>query len=320
MDILPKGAEAEPQAVGGSPRGASFLNATACWYAWALKYLAGYLPLAHADYFDLGSAYHALMEGQSADAVRSMFPEQLEDAALLHARRIKGPPLGNAVAKEKEVVLFDGLLTSKPDRVEKGADGRPFARDYKTAAHFSKHDEKSWGVDVGILGEIASTAKVKNPETLDGELQLPHHGIVDIISKSATTAPFVKLVRVELTLEKYAALEHYVRDVWSKLTLKLTVLAKFGKKADPRDGAKVFPRNLSKCMGEYGPCPYYAHCWGKLPESAMFKFAKEPPRRWTGRVSDEKGSPLRKDLPLPKGLTLKVIDQAAANFKKWVKS
>lgn len=312
MDILPKGADPEPQSIGGSPRGASFLKSTACWYAWALRYLVGYLPLARADYFDLGTAYHALMEGRSAEEVRQEYPDHLEEAFKLYKQRVGGPPIGPALAKEKEVVLFGGLLTSKPDRVEKGSDGRPFARDYKTAAHFSKHDEASWGVDLGILGEVASTAEMPN-----GERVFPHYGIVDIISKSASKPPFVKLVRVELSFSKYAALESTVRGIWGEIQHRVIGLAR-AVKSDVHAPSKLFPRDLTKCMGEYAPCPYYAHCWGKLPDSVMYKFAKNPPRRWTGKLHDE-GDEVRSDLPLPKGMNHKLVETAAKKFVAWMK-
>ena len=82
------------------------------------------------------------------------------------------------------------------------------------------------------------------------------------------------------------------------------------KAAKPKaDDAQLFPPNLNECVGDYGPCDYYAYCWGKPPESMMYRMAPEAPRRW---VTGREGAPLK----LPGKLTAKLIDTAFAKLRQ----
>ncbi len=243
------------------------------------RYLVGLLPTVSRDYFDIGSAYHALMEGQPGEKVAAEYPQYIEVARELEATRRKGPPLGKAHAVETVRTLFGGLMTVKPDREENGV-----MRDYKSAATFREKDEDQWNVDPAIIGEMMG-AKVER-------------GIVDIVSKRIESkSNRVKLVQVKLTAEKASALEQMVKDLWEQLALRLKAMAKGAKLEE------TFPPNLYVCATDYG-CDYYERCWGKPPESLLYAVAPQPPRRWVH--GDEKV-----DLELPNGLTVTVIEKAA---------
>lgn len=292
MAILPLGAKPQTFTIGGSPRGWTFLSTAACWLRFGLRYGIGYFPVAVKDYFDLGSAYHALMEGQDVDKVRKEFPNHIAEAMRLRAIRMsKGPPLGSALAVEREYALFGGLMTSKPDREEPGQ-----IRDYKTAMMMSADDEAHWNTNGGIIGEaVASNVS---------------RALVDIVSKregkgehNATEKP-VKVVVVNVTERHKARLEAHVREFWEQLETRVTRAAK-----PKADAVQLFPPNLNECVGDYGPCDYYAYCWGKPPESMMYRMAPEAPRRW---VTGREGAPLK----LPGKLTAKLIDTAFAKLRQ----
>jgi hypothetical protein len=287
MPIAPKGEKPTTSApTGGSPRGWSFIGSAKCWRRWALKHLVGVRPATTKDYFALGSAYHALMEGQTDATVRAAYPDQYEQAKELHQTRMKkGPPLGKALAVEAEHAIFGGLMTSKPDREEQG-----LIRDYKTAMMFSDNDDAAWNVDPGILGECVA-ANVERAS-------------VDIISKRVDASKRVKLVEVTLTETKRHALEVLVNDFWEQVEYRVKKAA--GK--DPKLAANAFPMNLGDCVGKYGQCEFYARCHGRPPESLLYKVAEEPPRTWlTGR----KDSPL----PMPGGLSVNLVEKAATRVK-----
>lgn len=293
MPILPLGQKANTLTIGGSPRGWTFISTASCWFRFLLRYVLGYFPAASKSYFDLGDAYHMLMEGQGVDAVRNKYPEHVAEAMRLHAiREKKGPPLGKAVALEKEHALFDGKMTSKPDREEPGR-----IRDYKTAFGFKDSDDKKWNTAGGIIGEaIAGKVPV---------------ALVDIVSKregkaehNATEKP-VKVITVHVDEKKAAALEEHVNEFWAQLEARITKAAKA-----PSDAAalRAFPRDLNQCVGDYGPCDYYDYCWGKPPESMLYRLSPEPPRRW---VTGREDAPLK----LPGKLTAKVIEAVSKRLR-----
>ena len=290
MAILARGTVATNTEVGGSPRGWTFIHTAVCWHRWALRYLVGVFPAATKDYFDLGAAYHLFMEGKSVAEVAAAFPEQVTVAQELHTARMKGPPLGRAVAMEREHVIFGGLMTSKPDREEGPADVATAMRDYKSSANFSDNDDINWNVDPGIVGELVAAKVTK--------------GIVDIVSKRVGNDKRVKLVEVTLTPAKATWLMMMVYDFWNSLAERL--------KSEACDNASTpestaFPRNMGACVGKYGACEYYARCWGKPPESLLYKVGAKPPRNWVTGRPDQK-------LPLPYELTEKTIEKAAKAF------
>ena len=299
MAILPKGETVNTGVIGGSPRGWTFISRAACWRKFALCYLVGLYHHFTKDYFDLGSAFHALMEGMSPERVGQLYPEQLTEAQRLEAiRRTKGPPLGKAVAIEREHILFDAKMTSKPDREEEAG----VARDYKTAFNFSDHDQKKWDVAGGIIGEGVA-ARVTTM-------------LVDITSKrrgkgslGETDKP-VKIVSVQVTTKKAEALAAHVDDFWAQLEQRVRKVA---NSKHPTALTRAFPPNLNACVDHYGPCDYYEHCWGKPPESLLYRVAEKAPDRWvTGR--DE--TPLK----LPGKLTTKLVSDASTKLRKaWFK-
>jgi hypothetical protein len=266
MPILPNGAFSAPpqESSGGSPRGWSFIStALACWRRWYFKYVIGLYPAKPEEALRLGAAFHVFMEGKSpAEAARD-YPDQFDQAKALAERRMAGPPLPPATHVEQEFVIFGGAMTSKPDRIELHGN-KPVVRDFKTASFFSEHDEVAWNADGGILGECIAA----QTDT----------ALVDITSKNATRPPFVKIVTVKLTDAKRAALERTVEDFWEQAEARVKALA--AKKDFEAGVDEAFPRQLSSCVGKYGPCPYYARCWGSFPEFAMYRLTQEAPRRW----------------------------------------
>lgn len=249
---------AETLVEGGSPRGWTFIStAFACWRKWMYRYLIGLVwagPTKGPNPRRLGSAYHALLEGQSPDAVMKRYPDLVEQALkLYHDRMTNGPPIPEAEVVEEVVEIFDGLMTSKPDRVEV-VNGKKVVRDYKTAFQFSDYDHLTWAVDGGILGEMeavgASTAEVDIQRKYEGD------------SKSKNT----RIVVVKMTAEKREALLQMVREFWVELGRRLELAVEVG--------AGAFPPNLTGCVGKYGPCDYYVRCWGGPPESLLYKDTK----------------------------------------------
>jgi hypothetical protein len=275
--------------IGGSPRGWTFIKTAQCWYRWFLRYFLGLVEVYTPEYFDVGSAFHALMEGRSKESVALEYPDVMKEAERLHELRLtKGPPLPPATAIEKEHALFGGYMTSKPDREEAGS-----SRDFKTSSHFSKYDEQFWNTDGGIIGETVATQQ---------------NIIVDIVSKSTSgddkKAPEkpVKVVTVAYSKVKEEALRSHVEDFWWQLTERVKRLV------DGVEPKSAFPKNVSQCIGDYGPCPYYAHCWGVPPESLLYKYLDPAPHRWL------------KSGPLPKGLTVAKVEKAREALLKRTKA
>lgn len=251
---------AEPQ--GATLVGWSFWSlALQCWHAFALRYLMGLQPAVQADYFSLGAAYHALLEGRSHEEISRWgiaFLEALPEAQRLYEARLKdGPKLPPAKEIEKTHHLRDIPMTSRPDREEPGSgieQDKSFAtnpflqpsaptensvRDYKTAAFFGKDDQAFWDVNGEIIGEM-----------LAGGVQ---HATVDVINKSNGET---KIVEVKLTPVKAAALKALILDLEAQLRARL-------KGAASKNGGALqnFPRSL-QCIGKYGKCKYYDFCWG----------------------------------------------------------
>ena len=292
MPILPKGQKLNSLTIGGSPRGWTFISTAQCWWRFLQRYVVGIFPAGTKDYFDLGSAFHMLMEGQGIEAVKAEFPEHVTEATRLYNIRMsKGPPLGEAKAVEVEHAIFNGKMTSKPDREEDG-----LARDYKTAFKFSEHDDKKWGINGGIVGEAVA---------LDVKRVL-----VDIVHKGegkneheAVDRP-VKVVDAFITDAKKAGLKEHVEDFWRQLEWRVARVAKDGEKLEA-----AFSKNLAACVGDYGPCDYYERCWGKPPESMMYRLAPNPPRRW---VTGREDAPLK----LPGKLKASAIEAVRTKFLK----
>lgn len=259
----PSGTVRESQ--GGSPRGWTFIGTASCWRRFFLKYVFGLYPVDTAEALQLGAAFHLFMEGKSKAEVAQAFPEHVVEAErLATVRKTRGPPLPKATAIEEEFPILDGMMTSKPDRIEQ-VDGRVVVRDFKTSAFFSENDDAMWGVDMGILGECIAA----DTDT----------AYVDITTKRANVSgPAVKVVKVTLTPSKRAAMQAHVEDFWAQLEKRATALAKKKPSAAALDD--VAPKNLSACVGKYGPCPYYARCWGKAPESMLYKLTEKAPARW----------------------------------------
>lgn len=170
-------------------------------------------------------------------------------------------PTNDVSIIEKEFDIFDGLMTSKPDRIETQKNGRVVVRDFKTASQLSENDEENWNVDGGILGECMA-----------GQTDT---AIVDIIVKyEPKSGNGIKLVTVTLTPEKQVALHDTVAQFWADAQWRTKEAAKLGS-------LQPFSKNLKACSGKYGLCPYYARCWGKgKPESMLYRFSAEKPWRW----------------------------------------
>lgn len=257
--------------VGGSARGWTFISTgLRCWWAFLLRYIVGIVESVRPPYFDVGSVMHGLHEGIPKEKLSDEFrePAVFEEGQKLYELRIrKGPPLPKATAVEKTVPIFGGLMTSKPDRVEDFA-----IRDFKSALYFSKNDQFTWTVDGGIIGEAVSANM--------------NVAIVDITSKSAARseengkvpASPVKVVTVTVKDTHRKALERLVKHFWVQLESKLKAAKVTKPEAQPLE--ELFPRNLLGCVGKYGPCPYYARCWGIPPESLMYVKARGTDR-WT---------------------------------------
>lgn len=274
MPILPNGSTTTFKApTGGSPRGWSFISTGLdCWRRWFLQYVFGLYPMKPPDALELGAAFHLFMEGKSEAEVRAAFPSHVIEAKrLAEVRQTKGPPLPKAVSVEKEVVIFDGYMTSKPDRIEV-RNGKRVVRDFKSSAFFSEKDDEAWNVDGGILGECIA-----------GETD---EAIVDITTKreraadSKSTGPEVKVVKVTLTPTKETALKQVVRDFWASAQERVRQLAAGVTSAPLEWLDQAAPKNIRACVGKYGLCPYYARCWGRPPESMLYRLSEKPPDRW----------------------------------------
>lgn len=241
---------------GGTPRGWTFIStAYLCWRRWFYSYVLRLYPVEPAEELSLGSAYHALLEGDSPEQVLQRYPKQVEQAlSMFKARMERGGPIPEAETVEEQVAIFDGKMTSKPDRVEVIA-GKKQIRDYKSALFFSEHDEAKWNVDGGIIGEMVAAGT--------------DVGIVDIQRKRTDPKDQgndTRIVKVELTPAKRQALEAMVRHFWAALESRIEALNDAETSV-----AAAFQRNLTGCVGKYGPCPYYARCWGTPPASLLYK-------------------------------------------------
>jgi len=268
MAIIPNGSKSFVAPTGGSPRGWSFIGAALdCWSRFAKRYVYGLYPLITPDYFDLGSAYHALQEGKSEAEVGRLYPEHLVEAKRLVAVRAKGPPMPplSKVVAEKELPIFGGLMTSKPDRIEKSGT-RHIVRDFKTSFMFSKNDEQHWGVNGGLLGECIA-----------GDTDT---ALADIVTKREDAQVGTKMVTVKLTPDKRAVLEYTVQRFWKDLEARTKLLAK-AKKPTPQHVMEAFTPNMNACVGKYSVCAYYARCWEKgTAESMQYVMSEKPPRNW----------------------------------------
>lgn len=271
MPILPNGSSTKVEAPsGGSPRGWTFISTSIeCWRKWAFRHVYGLYPVETSDALLLGSAYHALMEGKTLQEVSAAYPKHVGTAVELQRRRLAGPPLpaNSEAVIEKEFNIFNGLMTSKPDRLEK-QNGKVIVRDFKTASSFSDSDEEAWGADGGILGECIA-----------GKTDT---AIVDIVLKyQPKSGGGVKLVTVKLTKEKELVLKETVRNFWQQAEERVKQAAKPGKGDLNAVLANAFPQQLKSCVGKYGKCPYYARCWQKgTADSMLYRSSDEPPFRW----------------------------------------
>jgi hypothetical protein len=268
---------------GGSPRGWSFISD---WYKcqrlWMFKHLIGLVstvPRKGTDPRRLGSAYHGLLEGRSKEELLEKYPDVMEEAVKHYTARMRSRvPIPEAEVVEEVVRIFAGKMTSKPDRIEKTLNGKPVVRDYKTSAFFSEYDDLTWGVDGGILGECiaagASTAIVDIQRKWDN-------------AREASPNANTKLVTVRLTPQKEEALRLMVDDFWDAVEGAM--------RRAKTQGAEPFRKNLTGCVGKYGPCPYYARCWGGAPTEAL---AYRDSERMALGLTEEK--------------TMKVVAQKAA--------
>lgn len=259
--------------VGGSARGWTFISTgLICWWRFLLRYIVGIVENVRPPYFDVGSVMHALHEGIPREKLAEEFQEPAvfaEGEKLYDLRKRAGPPLPKAVAVEETFAIFGGLMTSKPDRIEEFG-----IRDFKSSLFFSKNDQAAWTVDGGIIGEAIA-----------GDMNV---AIVDITSKSAArseedgkvpSSP-VKIVTVTVKDTHRKALERLVHNFWTQLEHKLVET----QNVKERTLEEIFPRNLLGCVGKYGPCPYYARCWGIPPDSLMYTKAHGTDR-WAATAS-----------------------------------
>jgi len=241
----------------GTPVGWSFFGtALDCWFRFFLRYVEGLEPRRIANYFALGSAYHGLHEGKTDGQIASGGAElqvELPEAKRLHAARMKGPPMPEAVAVEQTIYIEDGplkdLFSSRPDRLEQSPRGGKQTRDFKTAGAERQTDGDYWNVNGEILGQILATGAVK--------------AIVDVITK--TKVPKIRQYEVRMTDAKRAAFETLILDIVEQIRVKMRRW-KAGE-----DAATSFPKNIKACVVLGQRCPYYEHCWGSGATTHLYQ-------------------------------------------------
>lgn len=288
---------------GGTKLGWSFWSMMAtCWRKWFLKYVAGLTMDARKELVR-GVIYHAIMEGVDAARIKSWGPEFFkgyDEAAELTAKRLDdGPPIPAPIAIETERRVPNANMTSRPDREEAPSEVNVTAdwrrqegetraritnggiRDFKTTNFESKNADLEWQVHGSLIGQLIATGNKL--------------GTVDVMNaKTGKT----KLYEVHLTPEKESALRGMLAELEAELDTRL-YRAVHG--AD--DANKVFPRNLTQCVGKYGPCDFYLHCWGTKVDQLKYG-VKEPKFEWAramGLLEVARGA--REKLFLKNGVT-----------------
>lgn len=264
---------ASSQPTRGTKLGWTFWSAAAkCWRYWALKYLVG-ITLPPRKELVRGTVYHALHEGVEAKTIMGWGPayaEALPEAQELFDKRINdGPPLPVPISVEVERRVLGASMTSRPDREEvpgweEGETGvvRETAgiRDFKTTSYESKHADLEWAVSGTIIGQLVAT---KNSL-----------GTVDVMNvKTGKT----KLYEVRLDAAKESALRGMIGDLEESLVDRL------GRAAKGVDADSTFPANLTQCVGKYGPCDFYAHCWGSKLDKLKYQW-RAPSLEWAGAM------------------------------------
>lgn len=235
-----------------------------CWWMWWQRYGEGWELLNAPDYFDFGSAYHAMHEYDgdidlAAGNVKQSVQKLLAKARDLHAVRQRGPPLPVAVEKERLHAVTSGplagLYTAKPDQIEMDGNVRT-ARDFKTSGRIKPSDPQRWAVDGEIIGEmVASDCKV---------------AIVDIVTKEAV--PKVSQIEVSLTEAKRLAHQNLILDLYRQIKERLAL-------KDQRSAEVAFPRNLRNCCPGR-PCLYYPRCWETGATSQLYRINKARRDAW----------------------------------------
>lgn len=247
-----RGTTTEPPT--GSPLGWTFWSYTTCWFRWAQRYILG-LHGPKKSHFALGSVYHALLEGVPEETIISWgveFESQLSDAKRLYRARLdRGPPMGEPLYLERTLGVPNIPMTSKPDREEKTVG----VREFKTSGWHGRYDAEGWAIHGGMLGELIASGRDK--------------GVVDVIDKSNGSTT---IYPVEVTPRKKLALESLIRSLARELRARLTLVVTRG--APPRPLSQLheaFPRDLRHCVTRFGPCEYYARCWGSVLDGMVYR-------------------------------------------------
>lgn len=217
-------------------------------------------------HFALGTVYHALLEGLPEEHIVAWGTEyeaQLGAARGLYAARLKkGPPMGEALHKERTLPVPGIPMTSKPDREEETVG----VREFKTSGWHGKYDAEGWAVHGGMLGELLASGQGV--------------GVVDVIDKSTGRT---LLYPVEMTPKKKEGLFRLIEDLSEQLHWRLRSASK--------DVQRAFPRDLRHCVTRFGPCEYYARCWSSEMDSMVFR--RGPVSKWAVALGTDAGTVTR---------------------------
>ncbi len=263
------GKTARKRVVGATPSGWSFFSTFfRCKWSWWLKYYRGIVPLHTADYFLVGSAYHAMHEGLTKKEIFAELPEltdeMFEEAKELYEARLDGPAWPEPDALEELFVVKDGPakgFSSKPDALELE---RSRIRERKTARILRDTDDLYWRVSGSVLGEMVASGI---PDV-----------IVDIVSKQDTHV--VRQIEVGMTPDKQRAFENLIADAKRELKERIErTKHDYGESTSLTSmdfyAERHFPKNFDACAPQGQVCPYYARCW--QPESPEAKLYKRGP-------------------------------------------
>lgn len=274
----------------GTPRGSTFWSTTqTCWRLFLLKHILALFPVKVPEYLNLGTLYHALLDGWAEETLATFGPEFVPLVPLavkLYKERLSGPPLPEATASEKLRTLPFGM-TARADREELGLGRKKVIRDFKSTIFFSEHDDKAWRVNPGIIGEAMGAGAEK--------------AIVDVICKrEGESFGRVQQFEVDVGPREREALEQMVNDA------RLEIHARVDEACGALDGhpkpelmkeeARLelhkrlrasFPKRLTACVGKYGPCHYYERCWGDGPEKHLYVQKQKKGYAWLDDEGDK---------------------------------
>lgn len=256
----------------GSALGWTFWSTAAgCWRAFFFRYILTFIPAATQEHFVLGTVYHALHEGLTEAEICSwgdVWEKALPEAKHLYTARLeKGPPLPKCDAVERTIDVPGLAMTTKPDREERTFGNKPMPRDFKTSGWYGKWDDHFWHVNGQIIGQMLGTGS----ETAR----------LDLIHKRTGET---KIIDVKLTEEKAAALSSMIHDLEQQLRARLGTLQDFGPALNSADVNEAFPPNTTNCVTKYGPCPFYARCWGEKSDPARLMFKESKNFSWAKKL------------------------------------